>query len=297
MSTLDDIRAKFVIDKKVPKEVEVNIPVKNENNINIELNKLIPFRQGQPFSYYDENKMEEMKESIRINGVIYPIIVRKIENDMYEIISGHNRVECSKMLGLSTIPAQIVDCDDDRASLIMLDTNLCNREKILPVEKGYAYKRKNEILKRLEDISIFKWLSDNSPMETEDSKAQVYRFMRLTELIKPLQEKVNKEDIPIRAGVELSFLSKEEQEIVNTVIEEENIKINQIQAEKIRDKKNEIDYKTVLKILRKEKIKVEKFTGKLEKRAIKIYKHKFKNDKEFTDLIISLLEKYFGIDS
>lgn len=297
MGSLEDIRNKFIVDKKIPKEIEDRKDKSKNTNINIELDKLVNFRQGQPFSLYDENKMEEMKESIRINGVLYPIIVRKIENDMYEIISGHNRVECSRMLGLSTIPAQIVDCDDDKASLIMLDTNLCNREKIPPVEKGYAYKRKNDILKRLKNISIFKSLDDNSPMETEDSKAQIYRFMRLTELIKSLQEKVNKEEIPVRAGVELSFLSKEEQEIVNTVIEEENIKINQVQAEKIRLKKNEIDYKTVVKILRKEKIKEEKFTGKLEKRAFKIFKNKFKNDKEFTDLIISLLEKYFGINS
>lgn len=294
MGNLEDIRNKFIVDKKVPKEVE-NGKDKNENtNINIEIDKLVSFRQGQPFSLYDENKMEEMKESIRINGVLYPIIVRKIENNMYEIISGHNRVECSKMLGLSTIPAKIVDCDDDKANLIMLDTNLCNREKILPVEKGYAYKRKNEILKRTKNVSVFNGLDDNSPLETEDSKAQIYRFMRLTELIKPLQEKINKEEMPVRAGVELSFLDKEEQEIVNTVIEEENIKINQVQAEKIRLKKNEIDYKNVIKILRKDKVKEEKFTGKLEKRALKIFKHKFKNDKEFTDLIISLLEKYFG---
>lgn len=294
MGSLEDIRNKFIVDKEKSKVIKEDI--KQEENM-IEISKLVSFRKGQPFSLYDENKKEEMKESIKENGILVPIIVRKIENEKYEIISGHNRVQCSKELGLSTIPAQIVECSDDKATLIMLETNLCNREKILPVEKGYAYKMKIEILKRSPNSSNINGNNENSPLEKNESQAQMYRYIRLTELIKELQNKVNEEIIPIRAGVEISYLSKEEQEIINSVLDDEQLKLTLVQAQKIRMKKNQITYEIILKIVKNEKVKIEKFTGKIEKRAFKIYKDKFKNDKEFTDLILDLLDKYFSSDS
>ena len=293
MSSINEIRSKFVVDK-VP---EKNGREENKNITNIEISKLVAFRKGQPFSMYDKNKKEEMKESIKENGILVPIIVRKLENDKYEIISGHNRVECAKEIGFSTIPSQIVDCDDEKATLIMLDTNLNNREKILPVEKGYAYKQRNNIIKNRQNNSNMNEFYDNSAEWNEEGKSQIYNYIRLTELIKPLQEKVNIEQIPIKAGVEISYLNKEEQEIVNQVIEDEQIKITVAQAQKVRLKKNNISYETLLKIIKNEKVKVEKFTGKIEKRAMKIYKDRFKNDKEFTDLIIKLLDEYFSSEA
>lgn len=225
---IEDARKKFVVDKtpEFTKKVEEQ-KVENTNNIiNIELSRLVAFRKRQPFSMYDEIKKQEVLESIRENGVLVPIIIRKIENGKYEIISGHNRVECSKELNLSTIPAQIVDCDDDKATLIMIDTNLCNRDKINPIEKGYAYKMKMkmEILKNNPNISNINDFEDNSPMGTEDSKTQIYRYIRLTELIKSLQEKIINEDLSMRAGVELSYLSKEEQEIFTDFLIKQDIK-------------------------------------------------------------------------
>ena len=293
----NDIKNKFLRNAESEKNVDNkvrNIKDKDNGIIKLEIEKLVAFRKKQPFSFYDESKKEETKQSIKKNGVIVPIIVRKIDNEKYEIISGHNRVECSKELGLTTIPAQIIECDDDRATLIMLDTNLCTRDKILPVEKGYAYKMKMEILKNDLKTSDTNENGENSPLGTEDGKTQIYRYIRLTELIKPLQEKVNKDEIPLRASVELSYLSKEEQEITNQVLEIEQIKISLAQAQRIRMKRNNITYELVLKILKNEKIKKERFTGKLEKRAFKIYKDKFNSDKEFTDLIIQLLDNYFG---
>ena len=246
---------------------------------------------------YDEIKKQEVLESIRENGVLVPIIIRKIENGKYEIISGHNRVECSKELNLSTIPAQIVDCDDDKATLIMIDTNLCNRDKINPIEKGYAYKMKMKILKNNPNISNINDFEDNSPMGTEDSKTQIYRYIRLTELIKSLQETIINEDLSTRAGVELSYLSKEEQEIVNQVIEDEQIKLSLVQSQKIRANKNNITYTEVLKLLKNGKNKVDKFTGKLNKQVFKEYKDKFNSDKEFSILVKKLLDDYFKSDS
>ena len=295
MSSIEEVRKKFVVDK-TPEKVE-NQKENSSNIINIELSKLVAFRKRQPFSMYDENKKQEVLESIKENGVLVPIIVRKINNDKYEILSGHNRVECSKELKLSTIPAQIVNCDDNKATLIMIDTNLCNRDKILPVEKGYAYKIKMEILKNNPNISNINEFIENSQVGTNDSKTQIYRYIRLTELIKSMQEKVNNEKIPITAGAELSYLKPEEQEIVNQVIEDEQIKITLAQAQKIRLKKNNITYEIVLKIVKNEKVKIERFTGKLDRQVFKEYRNKFNTDKEFSILIKKLLDDYFRSDS
>lgn len=297
--SIEDARKKFVVDK-TPETIEKSETkkVENTNNIiNIELSKLVAFRKRQPFSMYDEIKKQEVLQSIKENGVLVPIIIRKIANDKYEIISGHNRVECSKELQLSTIPAQIVECDDDKASLIMLDTNLCNRDKIPPVEKGYAYKMKMEILKNNPNISNINEFNENSPEGNSESKTQIYRYIRLTGLIKALQEKTNNEIISIKAGVELSYLSQEEQEIINQVIDDEQIKLSLVQAQKIRLKKNKITYESVLNLLKNKKEKSEKFTGKLNKQVFKEYKDKFNSDKEFSILIKKLLDDYFKSDS
>lgn len=294
--SIEDARKKFVVDK-TPEKNETK-KVENSNNIiNIELSKLVAFRKRQPFSMYDEIKKQEVLESIKENGVLVPIIVRKIANEKYEIISGHNRVECSKELHLSTIPAQIVDCDDDKATLIMIDTNLCNRDKILPVEKGYAYKMKLEILKNNPNISNINELMENSHDENNTSLAQIYRYIRLTELIKPLQNKVNLEQINFMAGVEISYLSKEEQEIINQALDDEQIKLTLVQAQKLRLKRNNITYEIVLKILKNEKVKEEKFTGKLNRQVFNEYKDRFNSDKEFSILIKKLLDDYFRSDS
>ncbi len=115
--------------RKKTTDVQESSTTKDDNTY-IEIDKLVDFRKGQPFSMYDETKLENMKESIRINGVIMPIIVRPIEDDKYEIIAGHNRVRCARELGHTTIKANIIECDDDKATLILLDTNLCQRDEL-----------------------------------------------------------------------------------------------------------------------------------------------------------------------
>lgn len=263
---------------------------------NIEIDKLVDFRKGQPFSMYDEIKLENMKESIRINGVITPIIVRPIENNKYEIIAGHNRVRCAKELGHTTIKADIIECDDDKATLIMLDTNLCQRDKIPPVEKGYAYKLQLETIKKIgvqcEHLKSIDELSEKS----KDGRTTIQRLIRLTELIKELQEKVNTSEISILAGVELSYINVDEQQIINNFISDNKIKISINQAELLRANKGEITEETLQEILQGKvhKEKVIKFTGRIKKATFKKYKDKFNSDEEFDTLINELLEKHFN---
>lgn len=267
----------------------------------LEIHKMVDFRESQPFSLYSEEKLEQMKESILRNGIIVPIIVRKIEDEKYEIIAGHNRVRCARELEITKVPTIIMDVNDDEAKLIMLETNLCQRDNIPPVEKGYAYKMQLEILKKIREQegvpSEHQKSIDNLASNTGDGRTTIQRLIRLTELIKPLQDKVNSgtEQVPIRAGVELSHLSINEQEIVNKILEENNLKIKVEQAEYLRSIKGGLTETDVIEIfISKTKEKIEKFTGKLNKETLKKYKEKFNSNSEFDELINRLLEEYFS---
>ena len=271
-----------------------------ENMVWLDMDKMIEFREPQPFPMHSGIKEKQMKESIERFGILTPIIVRKIEDDKYEIIEGRNRVKLSKELGNKKAPSIIKDVDDDVARLIMLETNIYQRDDIPPVVKGMAYKMQLETLKKIREkggtpLEHQKSI-ENLANNTEESRATIQRLIRLTELIEPLQDKVNMgEQISIRAGVELSYISKEEQEIVNKVIEENNLKISIEQAEEIRAIKGTITEQSIVEIFTpKPKEKQIKFTGKIGKDTLKKYKEKFNSNDEFDELVNKLLEEYFN---
>ena len=271
-----------------------------ENMVWLDMDKMIEFREPQPFPMHSGIKEKQMKESIERFGILTPIIVRKIEDDKYEIIEGRNRVKLSKELGNKKAPSIIKDVDDDVARLIMLEANIYQRDDIPPVVKGMAYKMQLETLKKirekggtpLEHQKSIEDLANN----TEESRATIQRLIRLTELIEPIQDKVNMgEQISIRAGVELSYISKEEQEIVNNIIEENTLKLSIEQAEEIRAIKGAITEQSIVEIFApKPKEKQIKFTGKISKDTLKKYKEKFNSNDEFDELVNKLLEEYFN---
>lgn len=279
--------------------------IEDNQIVELQIDRLVPFKKQQPFSMYDDNKKQEVKESIEKFGVLTPIIVRPIDNEKYEIIAGHNRVECSKELGKDSIPAKIMNIDDDDATLIMIDTNLCSRDKISPIEKGRAYKLKLEILKKktqelldssnVDGDSLIRESQksvDKLTEETKESKSQIYRFISLTNLNADFQRLVEKEEMAISVGSEVSTLNEQEQEILYSVLDDKhkNLKLSEIQ--KIKNLE-EITYNSVSDILENKKVKKASFTGKLNKKVAKKYKDKFNNDNDFTNLIDQLLEKYF----
>lgn len=279
--------------------------IEDNQIVELQIDRLVPFKKQQPFSMYDDNKKQEVKESIEKFGVLTPIIVRPIDNEKYEIIAGHNRVECSKELGKESIPAKIMNIDDDDATLIMIDTNLCSRDKISPIEKGRAYKLKLEILKKktqelldnsnVDGDSLIRESQksvDKLTEETKESKSQIYRFISLTNLNTDFQRLVEKEEMAISVGSEVSTLNEQEQEILYSVLDDKhkNLKLSEIQ--KIKNLE-EITYNSVSDILENKKVKKASFTGKLNKKVAKKYKDKFNNDNDFTNLIDQLLEKYF----
>ena len=303
---MENIADKYLMKKFQDTNKGTNDYEKIEDNqiVELQIDRLVPFKKQQPFSMYDDNKKQEVKESIEKFGVLTPIIVRPIDNEKYEIIAGHNRVECSKELGKESIPAKIMNIDDDDATLIMIDTNLCSRDKISPIEKGRAYKLKLEILKKktqelldssnVDGDSLIRESQksvDKLTEETKESKSQIYRFISLTNLNADFQRLVEKEEMAISVGSEVSTLNEQEQEILYSVLDDKhkNLKLSEIQ--KIKNLE-EITYNSVSDILENKKVKKASFTGKLNKKVAKKYKDKFNNDNDFTNLIDQLLEKY-----
>ena len=185
--------------------------------VNLDISKLHPF-EGHPYKVLDDEDMEALVESIRTQGVLTPLCVRQMEDDAYEIISGHRRLHACKKAGITTVPALIYSLDRNAAAIALVDSNL-HREKILPSEKAFAYKMKLEAMNRqgqrtdLTSDQLGRKLesADIVAMESGDSKTQIRRYIRLTHLLPKILEKVDEGKIAFTPAVHLSYLSPAEQ--------------------------------------------------------------------------------------
>ena len=185
--------------------------------VNLDISKLHPF-EGHPYKVLDNEDMEALVESIRTQGVLTPIIVRPMEEDAYEIISGHRRLHACKKAGIGTVPALIYSLDRNAAAIALVDSNL-HREKILPSEKAFAYKLKLEAMNRqgqrtdLTSDQVGRKLesADIVALESGDSKTQIRRYIRLTYLLPEILEKVDEGKVAFTPAVHLSYLSPAEQ--------------------------------------------------------------------------------------
>ena len=186
--------------------------------VNIPVEKLHPFA-GHPFKVKDDDEMNTLIESIQTQGVLSPLIVRPIENtDEYEVISGHRRLHAAQKAGITEVPALICALDRDAAAIAVVDSNL-HREHILPSEKAFAYRMKLEAMSRQGHRSDLTSDQLGRKLETaeiiarqsDDSKSQVRRYIRLTYLIPEFLEKMDKGEIALSVGVELSFLDEQSQ--------------------------------------------------------------------------------------
>lgn len=187
---------------------------------------------GHPFKVLDDESMQKLMNSIEEIGVQSPIVARIKEDQRYEIISGHRRVYACRRLGLKLIPAIVRDLSRDEAIIAMVDANL-QREHILPSEKAAAYKMKMDAMKRragrpsnnLSPVATNKMPVDTAAeigSVTGESRDQIFRYVRLTELVPELLEMVDRESIAFRPAVELSYLSEDEQRnLVETIDSEE----------------------------------------------------------------------------
>ena len=187
--------------------------------VNIPVSKIHPF-EGNPYKVLDNEEMNTLIESIQQQGILTPIVVRPLENtdDEYELISGHRRMRASQKAGLETVPAFIYAVTRDEAAIMLVDSNL-HREHILPSEKAFAYKLKLEAIKRqgertdLTSDQVGRKLESAELIanKSDDSKTQVRRYIRLTNLISELLELVDEKRIAFTPAVELSYLNEVEQ--------------------------------------------------------------------------------------
>ena len=191
----------------------------------IPISELVPFKD-HPFKVVEDEAMLRTTESIAQYGVLTPLIARPLEDGTYEIISGHRRVHAAQAAGLTEVPVIVRDMDDDAATVLMVDSNL-QREYILPSERAFAYKMKNEALNHqgqrsdLTSVQVEQKLSAREQMakETGQSQATIFRFIRLTHLIPELLDLVDQKKISFNPAVELSYLKSTEQEMFLSVMD------------------------------------------------------------------------------
>lgn len=209
-----------------------------ESSTEIDIHMIHDFKD-HPFKVLDDDKMDDLVESIRVNGVLSPVLVRPDGEDSYEMISGHRRMHAAKIVGLTMIPAIVRDLTDDEAIVYMVDSNI-QREELLPSEKAFAFKMKMDAMNRQGERGdltfghhVQKWSHEAIGADSGFSGRQVQRYIRLTELIPELLDMVDSKRLQFTAGVEISYINKEVQQWICEYIHE-NGNVNQKQIALLR---------------------------------------------------------------
>lgn len=294
MSTYDDLVDQASEDKKITLD-RIGPKLSNQNEVEIPIEELHTF-PDHPFKVIDDEAMQSLADSIGNRGVLHPIVVRVDPNGGYQIISGHRRRFASEKAGLKTVPAYIVELDDDEAIILMTDANFYQREGLLPSEKAKAYRMKSDAIKRHQGASTGKHTIDEIGEGTSDSSTQIKRYIRLSFLSDELLKLVDAKKIGIDQGVQLSYLGKVQQNIVFMVMTEllEGAPTTMTiqQAKNIREAgtSNKFSRETVISImLHKEESKRQVKIGAMKLRDY------FSDDytiEEIEDIIFDLLEQW-----
>ena len=207
---------------------------------NIPVRELVPFK-NHPFKVLDDESMLRTTESIAEYGVLTPLIARPLDHGGYEIISGHRRAHAAELAGLSEVPVLVRDMDDDAATVLMVDSNL-QRENILPSERAFAYKMKLEAMKHQGSRSDLTLSQVGTKLRTDqvmakelgESRNQIQRYIRLTNLVPDLLDLVDCKQISFNPAVELSYLSPEEQETFLQAMDEVQAAPSLSQAQRLK---------------------------------------------------------------
>ena len=220
------------------------------------IQKLRPF-EGHPFKVTDNEEMDQLTWSILTQGLLTPLVVRPLDNGEYEVISGHRRLHACKKAGIETVPALIYAIDRDAAAIALVDSNL-QREHILPSEKAYAYKLKLEALNH--QGKTFGQLGQNHTRDhvasnSEDSSRQIHRYIRLTNLIPGILQKVDEGRIALTPAVELSYLTETEQADLLETMESEDCTPSLSQAIQMKalSQSGQLDMDTIFHIMTRPK--------------------------------------------
>lgn len=272
---------------------------KQERVQEIPLSELHPF-EGHPFKVVDDEEMQKTVESVRDFGVLTPAIARPDQDGGYEIISGHRRHRASELAGKDTMPVIVREMDDDAAIILMVDANL-QRETILPSERAFAYKMKMDALKHqgartdLTSTQVGRKLetAEVIAQEAGDSKNQVRRYIRLTELTPELLDMVDSGQIKFNPAVELSYLAKEEQKDFLEAMDYAQAAPSLSQAQRIKKLAQEgnCTLEAMCEIMNEmKKDEMDKVT--LKTSVLRKYFPKSYTNKQMEDKIIQLLEQW-----
>lgn len=270
-----------------------------EKRTEMPLSDLHPF-EGHPFKVLDDELMEQTVESIKQIGVVSPLIVRPDPEGGFEILSGHRRLHAAQLAGLETVPVIVKEMDDDAAIIFMVDSNL-QRENILPSERAFSYKMKLEAMKHQGErgdltsaqVGPKSWAAQVVAEEAGDSKSQVKRFIRLTNLIPEILDMVDEKKIAFNPAVELSYLKPSEQKEFLEAMDYAQASPSLSQAQRLKKLSQEGDCTLdamceVMNEIKKDEL--DHVTIKNE--VLRKYFPKSYTPKQMQDTIIRLLEKW-----
>ena len=293
LKSVDDLFATEEIREDAQREKVQNIP----------LGELHPFK-NHPFKVKDDAAMQDTVDSVREYGVLVPAIARPDPSGGYELIAGHRRHHASELAGKETMPVIIRDLDDDAATIIMVDSNL-QREELLPSERAFAYKMKLEAMKHqgerldLTSAQVGRKLENRESREilaeqVGQSRNQISRFIRLTELIPTLLDMVDERKIAFNPAVELSYLKKEEQTLLLEAMDSEQATPSLSQAQRLKkfsqQKMLSLD---VMRAVMSEEKKTDLDRVTLKNETLRRYFPKSYTPKQMEDTIIKLLEGWY----
>lgn len=266
----------------------------------IPLGELHPFR-NHPFKVKDDAAMQDTVDSVREYGVLVPAIARPDPDGGYELIAGHRRHYASELAGKETMPVIVRDLDDDAATIIMVDSNL-QREELLPSERAFAYKMKLEALKHqgartdLTSSQVGTRLRADEliAQQSGESRNQIQRFIRLTELIPNLLDMVDERKIAFNPAVELSYLKKEEQTLLLEAMDSEQATPSLSQAQRLKkfSQQKMLSFDVMRAVMSEEK-KTDLDRVTLKNETLRRYFPKSYTPKQMEDTIIKLLEGWY----
>lgn len=273
----------------------------------IDISKISNF-PDHPFKVVNDDKMEEMVKSIKEYGVILPVIVRPKEDGTYEMISGHRRKRACELAGVKQIRCIVKNLTDDEATILMVDSNI-QREEILPSEKAFAYKMKLDAMKHQgkkiefleEETSVplahnFENMTSREILgkQVGESQDQIRRYIRLTHLIPDLLEQVDLKRIAFRPAVELSYLSEENQYVVQNIFEFDEVTPSLSQAIRLKklEQEGHLTEEKIEEIMQQEKPNQKEFIKIHNERIEKYIPTKIKESGKVEDFIIQCVEEH-----
>ena len=273
----------------------------------IDINKITDF-PNHPFKVINDDKMQDMVESVKKYGIILPVIVRRKDEGTYEMISGHRRKKACELAGIKQMRCIVKDLSDDEATILMVDSNI-QREEILPSEKAFAYKMKLEAMKHQgkrvdlgeEETSVpmahnFENMTSREILgkQVGESQDQIRRYIRLTYLIPELLEQVDLKRIAFRPAVELSYLSEENQYVVQNIFEFDEVTPSLSQAIRLKklEQEGRLTDEKIEEIMQQEKPNQKEFIKIHHEKIEKYIPTKIKESGKVEDFIIQCVEEH-----